>query len=141
MMLTIVVSIIPLCFHSESSVFNVIDIVTVIIFILDYILRLITADVRMKRGPLSFVLYPFSFMALIDLISILPSITVLQKGFRLFEIFRLLRTFKVFRVFKIFRYSKSINMILNVFKKQKDSLLVVCVFFRCLYFDFCFSYV
>ena len=128
MMLTIIVSIIPLCFHSDSNIFSIIDIVTVIIFIIDYILRLITADMRIKRGALSFVLYPFTFMALIDLISILPSISVLQKGFRLLKIFRLFRTFKVFRVFKTFRYSKSVMMIVNVFRKQKESLLVVCGF-------------
>ena len=67
-------------------------------------------------------------MAIIDLISILPSLTVMQKGFRLLKIIRLLRTFRVFRVFKAFRYSKSITMIVNVFKKQKESLLVVCGF-------------
>ena len=64
-------------------------------------------------------------MALVDLLSILPSLTVLAKGYRLLKIFRLLRTFKVFRVFKAFRYSKNINMVINVFRKQKDSLMVV----------------
>ena len=44
------------------------------------------------------------------------------------KIVRLLRAFKIFRIFKAFRYSKNINMIVNVFKKQKDSLLVVCGF-------------
>ena len=73
-------------------------------------------------------MYPFTGMAIIDLISILPSLTVMQKGFRLLKIIRLLRTFRVFRVFKAFRYSKSITMIVNVFKKQKESLLVVCGF-------------
>ncbi len=67
-------------------------------------------------------------MAIIDLVSILPSLTALANGYRLLKIFRLFRTFKVFRVFKAFRYSKNIAMILNVFRKQKDSLLVVCGF-------------
>ena len=67
----------------------------------------------------------FTPMALVDLLSILPSLTVLAKGYRLLKIFRLLRTFKVFRVFKAFRYSKNINMVINVFRKQKDSLMVV----------------
>ncbi len=39
-----------------------------------------------------------------------------------------MRTFKVFRIFKAFRYSKNIIMIVNVFRKQKDSLVVVCGF-------------
>ena len=128
MMLSIIVSIIPLCTHNEYSLFNIIDKVTVTIFIADYILRLFTADKKLKRGARSFILYPFSVMAIIDLLSILPSLTVMAKGYRLLKIFRLLRTFKVFRVFKAFRYSKNINMVVNVFKKQKDSLLVVCAF-------------
>lgn len=125
MMLAIIVSIIPLCTHSENPAFEVIDKVTVVIFIIDYLFRLFTADKKLNRGVLSFLLYPFTFMALIDLLSILPSLTVLAKGYRLLKIFRLFRTFKVFRVFKAFRYSKNINMILNVFRKQKDSLIVV----------------
>lgn len=128
MMFTIIISIIPLWSHNETTVFNIIDKVTVIIFILDYILRLITADLKIKRGAISFLLYPFSVMAIIDLLSILPSLTVMKSGYRLLKIFRLMRTFKVFRIFKAFRYSKNITMIVNVFRKQKDSLLVVCGF-------------
>lgn len=128
MMATIIISIIPLWTHEYRLAFHLIDRVTVAIFIVDYILRLLTADLKMKRGAMSFILYPFSIMALIDLISILPSITKLKRGFRLFKLFRLMRTFKVFRIFKAFRYSKSIMMIVNVFKKQKDSLIVVCFF-------------
>jgi voltage-gated potassium channel len=44
------------------------------------------------------------------------------------KIFRLTRTFKVLRIFKAFRYSKNISMIVNVFRKQQDSLVVVCGF-------------
>ena len=128
MMLTIFISIIPLWTHKEMSAFEIIDKITVIIFIIDYILRLFTADLKIKRGPISFFVYPFSVMAIIDLLSILPSITILKSGYRLLRIFRLMKTFKVFRIFKAFRYSKNISMIVNVFKKQKDSLLVVCGF-------------
>lgn len=128
MMLTIVVSIIPLWTHDSSPTFQIIDKVTVSIFILDYLLRLLTADKKLKKGAMSFIAYPFSFMAIIDLLSILPSLDVIANGFRLLKIFRLFRTFKVFRIFKAFRYSKNITIILNVFKKQKESLLAVCGF-------------
>lgn len=128
MMLTIIISIIPLWSHKETTAFNIIDKITVVIFIADYVLRFITADIKLKRGAISFLVYPFSVMALIDLFSILPSLTVLKKGYRLLKIFRLIRTLKVLRIFKAFRYSKNITMITNVFKKQKDSLLVVCGF-------------
>ena len=128
MMATIIISIIPLWSHEDALIFNIIDKITVVIFIVDYIMRLLTADLKLGRGAISFLLYPFSLMALIDLLSILPSLTVLKRGFRLFKIFRLMRTFKVFRIFKAFRYSKNITMIANVFRKQKDSLVVVCGF-------------
>ncbi|MBP3784835.1 MAG: ion transporter [Butyrivibrio sp.] len=128
MMATIIISIIPLWSHEDALIFNIIDKITVVIFIIDYIMRLLTADLKLGRGAISFLLYPFSLMALIDLLSILPSLTALKRGFRLFKIFRLMRTFKVFRIFKAFRYSKNITMIANVFRKQKDSLVVVCGF-------------
>ena len=127
-MISIIVSIVPLWTHSTNYVLQIIDLITVFIFIIDYVLRLITADFKLKKGIRSFFIYPFTGMAIIDLISILPSLTVMQKGFRLLKIIRLFRTFRVFRVFKAFRYSKSITMIVNVFKKQKESLLVVCGF-------------
>ena len=125
MMAVIVISIIPLWSHKDTPAFILIDKITVAIFILDYLMRWITADFKLKKGAASLLLYPFSFMAVIDLLSILPSLTVLGRGFKLFKIFRLMRTFKVFRIFKAFRYSKSIGIIVNVFKKQKESLIVV----------------
>lgn len=127
MMMVIIVSLIPLTIKEESDILNLIDYITVAIFIADYILRLTTADFKLQKGRKSFLLYPMTPMALIDLLSILPSLTVLNSGFRVLKIFRLIRTFRVFRVFKAVRYSKNIAIIINVFKKQKDSLLVVCV--------------
>ena len=128
MMVIIVVSIIPLWTHRNLPVFNIIDKVTVTIFIIDYLLRLLTADFKLERGKVSFLVYPFTCMAIIDLLAILPSLTIIADCYRLLRIFRLIKTFKVFRIFKVFRYSKSITMIINVFKRQKESLLVVCGF-------------
>lgn len=126
MMITIIVSIIPLAIKTENATTFWIDKVTVAIFILDYLLRLIIADYNLKKGPISFALYPFTFMAIIDLVSILPSLSIISRGFRLLKVARLLRTLRVFRVFKAFRYSKNITILINVFKAQKDSLMVVC---------------
>ena len=126
MMVTIIVSIIPLAMKSENVATFWIDKITVAIFIVDYILRFVIADFKMKKGKASFALYPFTFMAIIDLISILPSLSILSKGFKLLKVARLLRTLRVFRVFKAFRYSKNIAILVNEFKNQKDSLMVVC---------------
>ncbi|MHB8132127.1 MAG: ion transporter [Mobilitalea sp.] len=124
MMLVIIISILPLCFKSQSELLIIIDRVTVIIFIIDYILRWITYD--FKKAELrykAFAMYPFSFFAIIDLLSILPSITIMNSGFRLLKIFRL---FKTFKVLKVLRYSKSFVVILNVLKKERTALTSVC---------------
>ena len=125
MMVTIVISVVPLAFKETNSIFQWIDYITVTIFILDYFLRLITADYKLKKSVISFFVYPITTMAVIDLISILPSITILNSSFRLLKLFRLLRTLKVLRAFKFLRYSKSFDIITNVFRKQKKVLSAV----------------
>jgi voltage-gated potassium channel len=125
MMVTIILSLLPLTTKSQSPIWSYLDIVTVVIFIMDYGMRWVTADYKLQKNGKSFFLYPFTPMAIIDILSILPSVTMINSGFRVLKIFRLFRTFRVFRVFKTFRYSKNITIILNVFKKQKDSLIVV----------------
>jgi len=127
MMVVIVASLVPLAFKKDLPAFQIIDNIAVAIFIIDYILRLITADYKFgKKSVSSFVRYPFSFWAIIDLVSILPSVTVLNSGFKLLRIFRMMRAFRVFRVFKAFKYSKSVSVIVAVFKKSKAPLLAVC---------------
>ncbi len=125
MIIVILASIFPLAFKSQTPLFMIIDNISVIIFIFDYLLRWWTSDIKLKKGKLSFVIYPFTTLALIDLISILPSITIIHNGFRLLKIVRLIRAFKVFRILKAFRYSKNIAVIIKVFKKEKDALIVV----------------
>lgn len=122
MMITILVSMVPLAFVNNEPGFDIIDRVTVCIFIIDYVLRLATADYKMEKGKKSFLLYPFTPMAIIDLIAILPSVTLLSSGLRIFKIFRLIRTF---RVFKAVRYSKNVQLFIRVFRKQKDILLTI----------------
>ncbi len=126
MMVAIIASIVPLAFKSTNTVFEIIDKVTVIIFIVDYLLRWIVADLKLGKGKMSYLLYPVTPMAILDFLTILPSLTLVSNGFKLFKLVRLLRTFRAFRIFKAVRYSKSIRTIINVFKKQKDSLLIVC---------------
>lgn len=125
MMITIVTSIIPLAFKEEFPVFVIIDKIAVVIFIIDYLLRVLTADYKLNKGGLSFILYPITPLALIDLLCILPSLNIISGSFRLLKVFRLFRTFRVFRIFKAVRYSKSIHLIKNVFKTSKKPLITV----------------
>lgn len=130
MMCAIIISIIPLAFKETNVVFLCTDIITTVLFIIDYILRIATADYKLpQRGRASFLLYPFTPWAMIDLISILPGLpglSMLSDGFKLLRLFRMFRTFRVFRVFKALRYSKSLVIIISVIKKSKEALLAVC---------------
>ena len=125
MMIVIVMSLIPLTQKNEVAAFVIIDKTAAAIFIVDYILRLITADYKVKKGAVSFLIYPFTPMAVIDLLCILPSVSIVSNGFRILKVFRLFRTLRVFRVFKAIRYSKSIRMINNVLKSQRKPLMTV----------------
>lgn len=127
MMCAIVISIVPLAFKESNTLFRYVDIITAVLFVLDYILRLATADYKMgKKSITSFIRYPFTPWAIIDLVSILPALSLLGSGFKLLRLFRIFRTFRVFRVFKAFRYSKSIIIIITVIRNSKEALLAVC---------------
>lgn len=123
MLLTIIASIIPLCFKKQTAYMEIIDQVTVIVFIIDYLLRWSTADYKLKRyKSRAFLYYPFTPMALIDFASILPSLTILNPGWKLLRLFRLVRAL---RIFKFARYSRSIRMIVRVLRREKDVLFAV----------------
>ncbi len=127
MLIAIIISIIPLAFKKNYPFFLITDIITVALFIVDYFLRLFTADYKFKNSSiLSFIKYPFTPLAIIDLVSILPALTLLNSGFKLLRLFRVFRTFRVFRVFKALRYSKSMIIIIDVIRNSKEALLAVC---------------
>ena len=123
MIVAIVASIVPLTFISyETPVFDIMEDVTVTIFIIDYVLRWSTADFRMKKGKWSFLLYPFTAWAILDLLSILPGLELIGDSFKVFRIARLL---KILRLFKFVRYSKSIQLVRRVIRKERPVLLTM----------------
>lgn len=126
MMCLIIASLVPLAFKETNCVFSAINAVATVCFILDYAIRLATADMKLNRGVISFILYPFTPLAIVDLLAILPEFTSLFPGLRLVKLFRLFRTFRVFRSFKMLRYARSVQIIVNVIKSQKAPLLAVC---------------
>lgn len=124
MFLMIIISIIPLTFSMNTPLFVWFDRVSVTVFIFDYIFRWITADFRSpEKKPLkAFVSYPITFLAIIDLLSILPSVGIFNKALKVLRVVRLL---KLLRIFRFLRYSRHINTLVNVLKKEKMVLLTV----------------
>ena len=123
MIVIIVASLVPLGFKGDHPALHVIELVTVCIFIIDYVVRWFTADFSGSRSALaSILLYPLRPMAIIDLLTILPSLILINPAFRAL---RILRLFRALRVFRLFRYSKNVEILVNVFKKQKNVLFAV----------------
>jgi voltage-gated potassium channel len=83
------------------------DIVIIIIFTIEYFLRIIVADKKLK--------YIFSFLGLIDLIAILPF--YISTGLDLRAV-RSIRFLRLFKIFKIVRYTKAIDRLRHAFKKR-----------------------
>lgn len=114
-----------------QEIFSCIELVSVIIFTIEYCLRLWTSDLIYKNCSFvkSRIKYIFSFMALIDLLSILPFYIPFIIPIDL-RILRMLRIVRLFRVFKINRYTHALTTIGNVFKRKKTQLLssIIMVF-------------
>lgn len=49
-------------------------------------------------------------LAIVDLVSILPSVLPVSSGLKFFRLLRLVHSFRVFRAFKMLRYSKSMTI-------------------------------
>ena len=126
MIAAIIISLVPLSFKVEPPFFRVTDYITAIIFIVDYVLRWATADYKFKKaGFRSFLRYPFSLMAIIDLLSILPALSLVHSGFQVLRVLRLFRAMRVLRVFKAMRYSRTFKIIGDVLVSSKESLIAV----------------
>ena len=121
MIAVIVLSLVPLASKQMTPFLTVLDKATACIFIIDYLLRWGTADILMQRGKASFFLYPVTVMAIIDLLSILPSFLVLSRGLELLKVLR------VVRAVKLLRYSKSFELVADVIRDQRAPLLAVVV--------------
>lgn len=129
MLAMIILSIAPLMFLREYHLFAVTEIVTVVAFIIDYLLRWYISPLKLKQGWLSYVKYPFTGMAIVDMLSILPGLNLINSSFKLFRLTRLL---KIFRLLKITRYSSKINMFARVLKKERHvlfSVLLLALFY------------
>lgn len=112
------ISITPLLFKQQNVYLDKIDLITVYILFLDYILRWIVTDFRIKKHKnwLAFIIYPFTPFAIMDLISILPSIGLLPKTWKIL---------RMLRIFKVLHYSKNFVYISRVFEKEKKTLISV----------------
>ena len=125
MNVAIIVGLIPLTLKKGDLYTGIIDVLTLSIFVVDYLLRIYTSDYKM--GIVSYKAYIaniFDPMSMIDLFSILPVFSFVFPGSILIRLFKL---FRVLRIFKLARYSKTMISIKNVMIRVKAPLGAVLI--------------
>jgi len=123
MLAAIVIGILPLMFREQSMLFWFFDLISGLCFVVDYLLRWITADLSSRHNRIiAFMLYPFTPMAIIDLLSILPTFNLISPTFKVVRVSRLL---KILRVIKVVRYYEPLEIILAVVRRQSKILWTV----------------
>jgi voltage-gated potassium channel len=110
-----------------GSLFHSIEVVSVSIFTIEYLLRLWVAPLDPRySGRFGRLRYAFSLMAIIDLLSIVPTLLPMFFHFDL-RFMRFLRLFRLFRLFKLSRYVKSLTTFDDVIRARKEQLAVTLV--------------
>lgn len=112
------------------GILSVIELVTVVIFTIEYILRLFTADLEYpsrRSFASSLVAFVFSLYGIVDLVSFLPywlsfvfPASVIPLGA---VAFRMLRVVRILRLFRVNRYYDAFNVITDVIKEKKNQIL------------------
>ncbi len=108
---TAVLSIMPIMFKREMYPFLHIERAAVVILASDYLLRFIVSDYIIGKGRLSFIIYPFTLGAVVDLVSLLPF------G----------RIFRAFRIFKMLRYMDIFVYMMQVYKRVRRVLFTTLI--------------
>ncbi len=107
-----------------STMIDIIEAVTVVIFTIEYALRIWTSDCLYPDSPRGVALlkYVFSFYGLIELFTFLPFYLpfLFPAGAVAFRIFRVIR---ILRLFKINAQYDAFNVIISVLKEKRNQLL------------------
>ena len=94
-------------------ILNLFELISVIIFSAEFILRIV-----LTKSPFKYI---FSFFGIIDLLAILPFYLASGIDLRSIRIFRL---FRLFRIFKLLKYNSAIDRVSDAFSSIKKELVV-----------------
>ena len=98
---------------AAREVLRLAELVVVVLFLLEYLLRIWVAERRLG--------YIFSFYGLIDLIAFLPSLIALGVDLRSLRSFRLVR---VFRLLKLARYTRALDRFRAAIRASREELIL-----------------
>ncbi len=123
--LSVILESFPNLADKYSVFFSSFEVFTIIVFTIEYILRIYTANFKYPADNElhSIIKYIFSPMAIIDLVAILPFYLPLLIPIDL-RFIRILRFVRIIRIFKINRYTRSLILIRKVLVRRKEELLL-----------------
>jgi voltage-gated potassium channel len=99
-----------------TQTLNIIEVFCVVIFTLEYILRLYVSDKTWR--------YIFSFFGIIDLLAILP----FYIGFAIdLRSLRAFRVFRIFRAFKLVRYNQALSRFRKAAEIVKEEIILFLI--------------
>lgn len=106
--------------NAYKSLFTMIENVTVVLFIIEYILRIATSDLLYpdKSRPRAVLSFLISFDGVVELLTILPFFYL--SGF---IVFRMLRVVRIFHLFRINSQSDSFNVIKSVLYEKRNAIM------------------
>lgn len=121
--LLVIISVLSFCLEtlpnlsqSNREILSLVEITTITIFTIEYILRLVVSQPFSK--------YPLSFFGIVDLIAILPFYIATIVDLRAVRIVRLIR---LLQLFKLARYNKAIRRYVSALISIKEELVICLV--------------
>lgn len=107
-----------------EEILSTVELVTILIFIVEYVLRVWTSEYLFPGCSRSEAVFRFavSFYGIIDLLTILPYFLplIFPAGAVAFRMFRVVR---IFRLFRINAQNDAFNVIINVLKEKKNQII------------------
>lgn len=124
-------------FEAYMPYFDIFERISLVLFAMEYATRVYLAVLnnRVKK-------YVYSFMGIVDLLSIVPLFMPMSFGIDL-RFTKLLRFFQIFRIMKLYRYSSHLKTIVKVVEHKKEDLIATMIstmlfllFFSCITYYF-----
>ncbi len=129
---TILLSVLSIILESFQSLalryaaaFNAFEVFSIILFTLEYLARIWTADLLYPTSKHPRLRYLFSAMALVDLLAILPFyLPYVAVDLRFLRMLRLFKLSRLVLLFKLERYFSPLKTIAGVMKKEWPKLMM-----------------
>ena len=120
----VIIESVPAIYTAGRTIFQVFEFFSLAVFLSEYLLRLwsCTASSQYAHPILGRLKYMFTFLAIVDLVAILPSLLLLVGSD--FRAIRALRLMRLFLLAKTGRYTRSMGILGKVFLQKREELII-----------------